>query len=215
MALIPHKRILDSSLALLAEGYTFIATWCHRYASGIFATQLMLQPAICLRQEPAGSAAYVIAGHQDRDGKLLDPSVGAIELINVLRPTVAVAYFVTFAALARHDHPEWRERLRPGIDDELELFVQQVRRFYPLLPFDGGRVREPFAWRSHHFAAGTWMLLDLYGTNHDSRIWADPDVFRRNASGSGMGVPSTSSRWVVAIMRPIIAVPASGRRSPS
>jgi fatty-acid peroxygenase len=25
---------------------------------------------------------------------------------------------------------------------------------------------------------GTWMILDLYGTNHDPRIWGDPAVFR-------------------------------------
>jgi fatty-acid peroxygenase len=126
---------------------------------------------------PEGSAAHVIAWHRDLHGELLDTEVAAVELINVLRPTVAVAWFVTFSALALHKHPECRQRLQSG-DDYLELFVQEVRRFYPFFPFVGGRVRNEFDWRGRHFAKGTWVLLDLYGTDHDTRIWEDPEVFR-------------------------------------
>jgi fatty-acid peroxygenase len=39
-------------------------------------------------------------------------------------------------------------------------------------------VREEFDWRGRRFAEGTWALLDLYGTNHDARIWGDPETFR-------------------------------------
>jgi fatty-acid peroxygenase len=124
-----------------------------------------------------GSAAHVIAFHRGLDGRLLDTEVAAVELINVLRPVVAVARFVTFAALALHEHPECRRKLRAS-DDYLELFVQEVRRFYPFFPLIGGRVLSEFDWRGRHFARGTWVLLDLYGTNHDARIWGDPEVFR-------------------------------------
>lgn len=127
---------------------------------------------------PEGTAAYVIATHRDADGKHLDEKVAAVELINVLRPTVAVALYVTFAALALHDHPECRQRLENGDDEFLEMFVQEVRRFYPFFPLVGGRVQEPFTWRGHQFEMGAWVLLDLYGTNHDPRTWTDPDVFR-------------------------------------
>jgi fatty-acid peroxygenase len=127
---------------------------------------------------PPESAAHVIALHRQPDGELLDTEVAAVELINVLRPTVAVARFITFAALALHDHPEWRQWLQEGDDRHLEWFVQEVRRFYPFFPAVGGRVREEFHWRGHHFTEGTWVLLDLYGTNHDPRIWGDPGVFR-------------------------------------
>ena len=65
-----------------------------------------------------------------------------------------------------------------GDDADLEGVVHEVRRFYPFFPCIGGRVREAFAWRGHRFAAGTWMLLDIYGTNHDPRIWQEPDSFR-------------------------------------
>jgi fatty-acid peroxygenase len=63
-----------------------------------------------------GTAAHVIAWHRDLDGELLATEVAAVELINVLRPTVAVARFVTFAAWALHEHPEWRQKLQAGDD---------------------------------------------------------------------------------------------------
>jgi len=96
----------------------------------------------------------------------------------VLRPTEAVAQYVVFAALALHDHPEWRPALTAGGEEELEHFVQEVRRYYPFFPLVGGRVLTPFDWRGHHFAEGAWVLLDLYGTNHDARTWTDPEAFR-------------------------------------
>ncbi len=125
-----------------------------------------------------GSAAHAIAWHRGLEGELLDAEVAAVELINVLRPVVAVARFVIFAALALHEHPECRQKLLDVGDDYLEPFVQEVRRFYPFFPFVGGRVRDEFDWRGRHFAKGRWVLLDLYGTNHDARIWGDPQVFR-------------------------------------
>lgn len=127
---------------------------------------------------PEGSAAHVIAWYRDLDGKPLDPVVAGVELINILRPTVAVARFVIFAALALHEYPQWRERLQAGDDDEVERFVQEVRRFYPYFPFIAGRVRQAFDWRGYHFPLGTWVILDLYGTDHDPRIWEEPDAFR-------------------------------------
>ena len=124
-----------------------------------------------------GSAAMIIASHRDRAGDLLDLKTAAVELINVLRPTVANARFLTFAALALHQNPEWRVRVAES-DEDLEAFVQEVRRFYPFFPIVAGRVLAPFEWRDHRFRIGDWVLLDLYGTNHDPRIWGDPEGFR-------------------------------------
>lgn len=126
---------------------------------------------------PEGSATRVIAKHRDRNGALLSVNDAAVELLNILRPTVAVGRFIVFAALALHEYPEWRDRLRAGDDGDLERFVQEVRRFYPFFPFVGGIVREPFDWGGHHFAKGDWVILDLYGTNHDERVWEHPDTF--------------------------------------
>jgi fatty-acid peroxygenase len=127
---------------------------------------------------PERSPAHVIATHREPDGSLLDSESAAVELINLLRPTVAVARYITFSALALHQFPECRDRIHNNGADWLECFVQEVRRFYPFFPVVGGRVRHGFDWRGTHFPAGTWVLLDLYGTNHDQRIWGDPENFR-------------------------------------
>ena len=126
---------------------------------------------------PVDSALGAIAWHRELDGSLLAVKAAAVELINVIRPTVAVARFVTFAALALHEHLEFEQRLREGGDDELHLFVQEVRRFYPFFPVIGGRVQEAFEWRGHRFDTGAWILLDLYGTDHDPRLWDSPATF--------------------------------------
>lgn len=126
---------------------------------------------------PSESVLHVIASYRALDGELLDAKVAAIELINVLRPTVAVARFVTFAALAMHAYPETRDSLRDGTV-AAEHFIQEVRRFYPFFPFVAGRVMNPFSWRGHHFPEGRLALLDLYGTNRDPRSWDEPERFR-------------------------------------
>jgi fatty-acid peroxygenase len=58
------------------------------------------------------------------------------------------------------------------------LFVQEVRRFYPFFPLVAARVRNSLAWNGYRFAQGTRVLLDLYGTNHDQRLWDRPEVFQ-------------------------------------
>jgi fatty-acid peroxygenase len=125
-----------------------------------------------------GLAAHTIASHRELDGNVLDEDVAAVELINVLRPTVAVAWFITFAAHALHQQPQLREELGSDADDLVEPFVQEVRRFYPLFLGVAARVAHGFDWRGYHFPARRRVLLDIYGTNHDPRIWADPDTFR-------------------------------------
>jgi fatty-acid peroxygenase len=128
-------------------------------------------------QPPQGSALQAIAWHREPEGRLLDRRVAAVDLLNVLRPTVAVDRFLTFAAVALHEYPPWRERLRAR-DADLEPFVQEVRRFYPLFPAAVARVRTPFTWNGFHFPRGRRVLLDLYGTDHDPRLWEEPDEFR-------------------------------------
>ncbi|WP_433387016.1 cytochrome P450 [Micromonospora sp. KLBMP9576] len=126
---------------------------------------------------PDGSALRVIAGHRDAHGRLLPRRIAAVELLNVLRPTVAVDRFVVFAALALHDHPAWRQRVRES-DEATESFVQEVRRYYPFFPVAAARVRRSFDWQGYHFPRGRRVLLDLYGTNHHPALWPEPERFR-------------------------------------
>ncbi|WP_192894804.1 cytochrome P450 [Neobacillus notoginsengisoli] len=124
-----------------------------------------------------GSALHSWAVHRDPDGEPLDANMAAIELINVLRPIVAIATFITFSALALHEHPECREKLRTEGDEYKEWFAEEVRRYYPFGPFVGARVKQPFTWQNYNFAEGQLVLLDMYGTNHDYRLWEFPEQF--------------------------------------
>ena len=127
---------------------------------------------------PDQTAAYVIAWQRDLNGNLLSPHVAAVELLNVLRPTVAVAVYITFIAHALHQHPECRQKVQAGEDGYAELFVQEVRRFYPFFPAVIARVRKGFEWKGYRFPEGRRVILDLYGTNHDAQTWDAPEEFR-------------------------------------
>lgn len=124
-----------------------------------------------------GTALHEMAFYKKIDGARLDPEMAAIELINVLRPIVAIATFITFSALAFHEYKEEREKLRTADDRHLDMFVHEVRRYYPFGPFLGARVRTNFMWKNQEFKEGTLVLLDIYGTNHDARLWENPNQF--------------------------------------
>lgn len=119
-----------------------------------------------------------VAWHRGADGVLLPPHIAAVELLNVLRPTVAASVYLVFTAHALHVEPWVREALLDRDASLDECFVQEIRRFYPFMPAVPAVVREDFTWRGLDFPGGTRTLLDLYGTNHDPRIWKDPERFR-------------------------------------
>ncbi|AUX41241.1 uncharacterized protein SOCE26_026510 [Sorangium cellulosum] len=126
---------------------------------------------------PEGSPVHLVATYRDVDGNLLSPKIAAVEILNVLRPTVAVSVYLTFVAHALHHHPASRQRIAAGDDVYLDRFVQEVRRFYPFFPSIVARTRHAFEWQGYRFPAGARVMLDLYGTNHDPRAWSDPDRF--------------------------------------
>jgi fatty-acid peroxygenase len=141
------------------------------------------------------SALAVMARLPGLDGAPLDARTAAIEVINVIRPTVAIAWYVAFAALALHQYPAVAERLAAatalaGPDgapiEYADWFMQEVRRFYPFTPYLGAKVSTPFSWRGCTFERGDLVLLDVYGTNHDPKIWDAPDEFR----------PERFAQWV-------------------
>lgn len=123
---------------------------------------------------PHGSVTAVLAG-VPRDE--LSDTVAATELLNVVRPTVAVAYFGAYAAQALAAHPEWRERLASGDSDALRAFEHEVRRWYPFTPLLAGRLRRPLEWQGRRLRAGSWIFLDVVGTDRDPRVWDRPDTF--------------------------------------
>ncbi len=132
------------------------------------------------REDGADQSSPVarVASHHDADGDLITVPEGAVELINLLRPIVAVGRYIVFLAHALHVHREEIARLGDAGPDKDKAICEEVRRLYPFFPLIGGRVMEPFDWRGRHFDADDWVLLDLYGTNRDPAAWDSPEEFR-------------------------------------
>jgi fatty-acid peroxygenase len=127
---------------------------------------------------PEGSAVDVVASHRDAGGEQLEPRVAAVELLNVIRPTVAISWFLAFSGHALIRWPGHRSRLATGDPAYAEAFAHEVRRFYPFAPFIGGRAPRDVEWDGQRIPANSMVLLDLYGQNHDPDVWGDPYAFR-------------------------------------
>jgi fatty-acid peroxygenase len=143
---------------------------------------------------PAGSAVEAVARQTDVDGRLLDSRRAAVELLNVLRPTVAVAWFAAFTGHALHRRPEHRERLREEDPAYAVAFAHEVRRFYPFAPFVGGRAVDDLTFAGERIPAGSLVLLDIFGQNHDAALWPrpyrfDPERFLGRLPGPDVLIP--------------------------
>lgn len=123
------------------------------------------------------SPVHRVATFCDLDGQQLTAEVAAVEILNMLRPVVAIGRFIVFAALRLHQKPDWAKTFRNGGDDDLERFAEEVRRSSPFFPFVGARVKEDIEWRGHALPKGQWLLLDLYGTTHDPQLFPRPQEF--------------------------------------
>ncbi|MFC8371918.1 cytochrome P450 [Streptomyces sp. NPDC057239] len=127
---------------------------------------------------PEDSVLDLVCRHRDADGGELDEKTAAVELLNVVRPTAAVAWFVAFTAHALHKWPEHRAPLAGGDVPFTAAFAHEVRRFYPFVPFLGGLAARDLYWRGEWVPAGGLVVLDVYGQNHDESLWGDPYAFR-------------------------------------
>lgn len=152
------------------------ARW-RRHSTEKWATNAIQAARLAAPGRAPVTPVEAIAFHRDNTGKALPPDTAAVELLNLLRPVVAVSNFIVFAALALTQHPEWKDRLNDGDDQDLHCFAQEVRRYYPFFPFVGGTATRDLEWSGHSFKLGDWVLLDLYGTNHDPRTWTNPESF--------------------------------------
>lgn len=140
--------------------------WCRKLIHQTRTRELPVEPEKSL---------YKIAMHQQLDNHLLTEQVAAVELLNILRPTVAIVYYIVLMALALHQFPHEAKRL--DSDEARHRFAQEVRRFYPFFPATVAQVKHTFEWQGYTFAEGTRVMLDLYGTNHDERLWRNPEQF--------------------------------------
>ncbi|MEV4937267.1 cytochrome P450 [Streptomyces zaomyceticus] len=118
-----------------------------------------------------------VAGHREADGSPLDLPTAAVELLNVVRPTVAITWFTTFAAQALHRFPAVREELRADQGPYARAFAHEVRRCYPFVPFVGGLAARDLRFDGQEVPEGTMVLLDVPGHHRDPDLWPEPHRF--------------------------------------
>jgi fatty-acid peroxygenase len=150
---------------------------CDRWAAGLIRSERNSGAA------PSGSWLHQVASFVDEGGQELSERTAAVELLNVLRPTVAVAWLTAFAALALDEHPSWRPRLAatgpgesPSGEECARAFAHEVRRYYPFVPVLAARARHDFEFAGHRVGEGQRVLLDVHGTNH-GEDWPNPWSF--------------------------------------
>lgn len=113
----------------------------------------------------------------DPSGEPIALQTKAVEILNLIRPIVAIARYITYEAIALHTYPEEKVKLQTSFSSHAPLFIQEVRRKYPFFPFVAARVKQSFQYQGVHFKTRTRVLLDLYATNHHPRTWSNPDEF--------------------------------------
>lgn len=176
----PRPHTVAHRLAWIVDGFGFspaayARAWACRLWANRWAAGLVEEVRDGNRRAPEGSALAALS-HSSLPAK-----VAGVELLNLLRPTVAVAWPGTFAAAALAEHPQWRQLL----DDEdkaaqarCEAFAHEVRRRYPFVPALAGRVRRDGDVLGHRVGKGQLLVLDVDGTDHDPSRWSDPQEFR-------------------------------------
>lgn len=139
------------------------------------------------RLEPgSGTALHEWAWHRDQRGRLLDDRLAGIELQNVIRPMIAVARFVAFAAKELHDRSDWRDQIAAETSRNGTLtggrsaiaFAQEVRRTAPFVPMLPGWALADVELDGQRVPAGGRVVIDIQGTDLDSASWEQADEFR-------------------------------------
>jgi len=165
-------------LAETVDGFGFAGTaylraWRARVRTDRWAAGVVRDVRRGRREAPEGSALAEVARARN-----LDARTAGVELLNVLRPTVAVAWLGTFAGLRLAREAEWRGRLAAGDPREALAFAQEVRRTTPFAPVLGGRARRSATVGGVPIRSGDRLVLDVLGIDHDPTRWADPREFR-------------------------------------
>jgi fatty-acid peroxygenase len=177
----PHEAAtIARRLAWIVDGFgsspaAWSRAWCARVWADRWAGGVVREARQGHRYTPPGTMLDVLARG---DGATLPIGVAGVELLNVVRPTVAVAWLGTFAVVELARHPEYGPVLAEcGARDERLRFADEVRRLTPFVPALVGRVRRETSWQGHRVRRGNRLVLDVPGTNRH-RAWRDPERFR-------------------------------------
>lgn len=122
-------------------------------------------------------ALYTFAHATDLEGDLLPLEVAAVELLNVIRPTVALTVWMALMGHALFAMDGVYDELKADFEKLQDPFIQEMRRYYPFFPMLPAIAIDDVEINGYHIPKGTWTILDLYGSNHDGRTIDQPEQF--------------------------------------
>ncbi|MGM9902743.1 MAG: cytochrome P450 [Enterococcus sp.] len=125
-------------------------------------------------------ALYAFANATDLERNLLPIEIAAVELLNIIRPTVALTVWVDLMGHALFSRPDLRQQLKNDFANLQDPFIQEMRRYYPFFPMLPAFALRDVEVDGYLISKDSWVILDLYGTNHDERTVESPDAFLIN-----------------------------------
>ncbi|GMA47137.1 cytochrome P450 [Tetragenococcus muriaticus] len=120
---------------------------------------------------------YAFAEATDVDGNRLPLNIAAVDFLNIIRPTVAITVWVNLIGHALFGPNNVYKELKQNFDHLQDSFIQETRRYYPFFPMVPAISKREVDIDGYAVPEGSWVVLDLYGTNHDARSIEDPESF--------------------------------------
>lgn len=203
---------LSRRYAAIVDGFGFAGSayaraWHHRLGTDRWARTVIRDVRAGRAGARSGSPAAALAASD------LDVPTAAVELGNLVRPTVAVSWLGAFATIALDGlsaTPGWRELLAtPGAGGPRWAFTQEVRRLAPFVPALAGRVRRDDP--RHSVRRGDLVVLDVRGIDLDDRRWPEPWRFDPRRFLTVDGAPRVPDEYELV---PQGGGPATGHRCP-
>ncbi|PID04649.1 MULTISPECIES: cytochrome P450 [unclassified Sporosarcina] len=122
-------------------------------------------------------ALYAFAHATDLDGELLPVEVAAVELLNIIRPTVALTVWVALMGHALFAERNVYEEVKGNFGELQDSFIQEMRRYYPFFPMLPAIAVNDVEIDGYLIPKESFVVLDLYGSNHDERTITSPGQF--------------------------------------
>lgn len=122
-------------------------------------------------------ALYTFANAADNEGELLSVEIAAVELLNIIRPTVALTVWMAMMGQALFSENGVYEELKGDFNHLQDSFIQEMRRYYPFFPMLPAIAIRDVEIDGYKIPKDSWVVLDIYGTDHDARTISHPDQF--------------------------------------
>ena len=102
----------------------------------------------------------------------------AVDLLNIIRPTVALTVWIALMGHALFSTTTIYQALKQNFSELQDSFIQELRRFYPFFPMMPAISLQDVVVDGYLIPKDSWVVQDIYGTNHDPRTFDQPDDFK-------------------------------------